>query len=213
LRESAANAWPQVEHATITWNVAPAARTSRATRVRSSLPHERQGASVVFRLGRGSSTFFRFHLATGRAFGAAEAAMLMWRRTFSALALALFVGRCALPATAAPAFAGVGAVGVRAAHVVPATAGGPGLATDGTVYVLAVLALTNESTRDFTPDVTRFYLTDGHGERFQGTDSGSSAFVGVANPHTVLKAGDTRAYTVGFRAPDAIASGTISYEP
>jgi hypothetical protein len=75
LRESAANAWPQVAQATITWNVAPAARTSRATRVRSSLPHERQGVLVEFRLGRCSSTLFAFCLATGRAFGAAETAI------------------------------------------------------------------------------------------------------------------------------------------
>jgi len=72
LRESAANAWPQVAQATITWNVAPATRTSRETRVRSSLPHERQGALVEFRLGRSSSTFSGFCGATGRAFGAAE---------------------------------------------------------------------------------------------------------------------------------------------
>jgi hypothetical protein len=59
----------------MTWNVAPDAFTSRATRVRSSLPHERQGALVEFRLGRCSSTFFAFCLATGRAFGAAETAI------------------------------------------------------------------------------------------------------------------------------------------
>jgi hypothetical protein len=72
LRESAANALPQVAQATITWNVAPVTRTSRA---RSSLPHERQGALVEFRFGRCSSTLFAFCLATGRAFGAAETAI------------------------------------------------------------------------------------------------------------------------------------------
>jgi len=75
LRESAANAWPQVAQATITWNVAPVTRTSRAARVRSSLPHERQGVLVEFRFGRCSSTLFAFCLATGRAFGAAETAI------------------------------------------------------------------------------------------------------------------------------------------
>jgi hypothetical protein len=74
LRESAANAWPQVAQATITWNVAPAVRTLRSTRVRSSLPHERQGSLVEFGLERSSSTIFAFCLATGRAFGAAETA-------------------------------------------------------------------------------------------------------------------------------------------
>ena len=46
-----------------------------------------------------------------------------------------------------------------------------------------------------------------------GTDSGSSVFVGVSNSHRMLKQGDMRDYTVGFRTADPVITGTISYEP
>jgi hypothetical protein len=130
-----------------------------------------------------------------------------------ALALALTVGACTLPALAAPSIAGVGDVAVRAFRFVPAAAGGPGFAAAGNTYVVATVALTNASTRGFTPSVSRFFLTAGDGERYQGTDSGSSVFVGVANSHAPLEPGERREYTVGFLTADPVAAGTVSYEP
>lgn len=128
-------------------------------------------------------------------------------------ALVLAVAACTLPAFAAPSIGGAGEVGVRSVRFVPGAGGGPGMAPAGGTIVLATVELTNGSERDFTPDVSRFFLTSGNGERYQATDSGSSAFVGVSNSHRVLKAGDKRTYVVGFRSGDAVITGTIGYEP
>jgi hypothetical protein len=122
----------------------------------------------------------------------------------SALVLAL---------AAAASIAGVGDVAVRAVRFVPGAAGGPGTAPAGGTLVLATLALTNDSARAYTPAIGRFILTADDGERYQGNDSGSSAFIGVANSHAPLKAGETRTYTVGFRTADPVVTGTIGYEP
>jgi hypothetical protein len=130
-----------------------------------------------------------------------------------ALAVALTVGACTLPALAAPSIAGVGGVAVRSVRFVPAAAGGPGFAAAGSTYVVATLALTSASTRAFTPAISRFFLTAGDGERYQGTDSGASVFVGVANSRRPLAPGAARDYTVGFLTADPVVAGTISYEP
>jgi len=136
----------------------------------------------------------------------------MWKRTLTVLALALAVGACRAPAPAA-SIAGTGEVRVIAVHFVPATDTGPGLAAGSQTYVVAQVELTNDSPRDFIPDVSRFFLTGVHGERFQGIDTGSSALVGTSNAHRMLKHGDKRRYTVGFRTTDPVIGGTISYEP
>jgi hypothetical protein len=127
----------------------------------------------------------------------------MWKRTFLVLALALAVGACRATALAAPAVAGIGDVRVLIVRLTP------GIQT----YVVATVELTNDTSRDFTPDVSRFFLTATSNERYQGTGSGSSALIGVSNAHRMLKQGDKRDYTVGFRIPDAVITGTISYEP
>jgi hypothetical protein len=137
----------------------------------------------------------------------------MWNRTFFTLALALAVGACEAPALAAPSIAGVGDVRVVTIRFIPSTDAGPGLAAGGLTYVLAKVELTNELPRDFTPDVSRFFLTGAQSRRYQGIDSGSSAFVGVSNSHRALKQGEMRIYTVGFRTTDPLITGTISYEP
>jgi hypothetical protein len=156
---------------------------------------------------------FAFCLATGRAFGAAETAVRMWKRTFLALALALAVGACEAPAFAAASIAGTGDVRVLTVRFVPGTDAGSGLAAGGLTYVVAKVELTNSAPRDFTPDVSRFFLTAAQNQRYQGIDGGSSVFVGVSNSHRTLKPGDKRLYTVGFRTPDPVTAGTISYEP
>jgi hypothetical protein len=156
---------------------------------------------------------FAFCLATGRAFGAAETTRSMWKRTLLALALTLAVGACRVPALAAPSIAGVGDVRVLAVRFVPGAAAGPGLAAGGLTYVLTDVELTNDTPHDFTPEVSRFFLTGAQNRRYQGTDRGSSVFVGVSNSRRRLKQGDTRRYTVGFRTTDPVIAGTVSYEP
>lgn len=130
-----------------------------------------------------------------------------------ALALALAIGACKVRASADPAIAGIGDVRVLAVRLIPANDGGPGLASSGVTYVLATVALTNGTTRDITPAIERFVLTASPNDRYTGIDSGSSVFVGVSNPHRMLKHGEKRDYTVGFRTTDPVVAGTISYEP
>ena len=129
------------------------------------------------------------------------------------LVLALAVGACKAPALGAPSIVGIGDVRVATIRFIPSTDAGSGLAAGGLTYVLAKVELTNDTPRDFTPDVGRFFLTAAAGRRYQGTDSGSSVFVGVSNSHRMLKQGDMRDYTVGFRTADPVITGTISYEP
>ncbi len=137
----------------------------------------------------------------------------MWKRSLSALALALAVGAYGAPALAASSIAGAGEVRVLAVRFVPSADAGAGLAAGGPTYVLAQVELTNDTARDFTPEISRFVLTSAQNQRYQGADDGSSVFVGVSNSHRMLKQGDKRLYTVGFRTPDPVVAGTISYEP
>jgi len=137
----------------------------------------------------------------------------MWKRSLSVLALALAAGVCRAPALAAPPIAGAGEVRVLTVRFVPSADGGGGLAAGGLTYVLAKVELTNDTPRDFTPEINRFFLTSAQNQRYQGAEDGSSVFVGVSNSHRMLKQGDKRLYTVGFRTPDPVAAGTISYEP
>jgi hypothetical protein len=195
----------------MTWNVAPAAFTSRAIRARSLTPHDLQGALVEFRLERSSATIFAFCLVTGRACDTPEAARRMSKGVLLALALALCA--CWGTAFAAAAISGIGDVEVRTVRVVPSSDSGPGLAAGSVAYVIATVALTNGSAHDIVPAIDRFFLTAPRNVRYQGADSGSSALVGVSNPHTMLKHGDTRDYTVGFRTTEPVVAGTISYEP
>jgi hypothetical protein len=192
--------------------VAPADFTSRSTRARSSVPHERHRVLVEFRFERCSSTKSAFCPVTGRAFGIAEARLCMVNVP-ALLAVALTVFACTTGALADPAIAGVGDVRVLAVRLVPTGETGPGLAGANATYVVATVALTNGSTHDMTPAIERFIYTSARNERYAGTDSGSAAFVGVSNSHQMLKHGEKRDYTVGFRTTDAVAAGTISYEP
>ena len=135
----------------------------------------------------------------------------MWKRALLALVLALAAGTCRAPAAAS--IAGAGDVNVLAVRFVPGADAGPGLASGGRTFVVARVELTNDTPHDFTPDVSRFFLTSAQSERYQGTEGGSSAFAGIANSHRTLKQGDKRLYTVGFRSADPVIAGTISYEP
>jgi hypothetical protein len=136
----------------------------------------------------------------------------MWKRALLMLALALAVSTCRATALAAAAVTGTGEVRVVSVRLVPTTDSGPGLSSSLT-YVVAQVELANNSPHDFTPEVSRFVLTSASHRRYQGFEGGASALVGVSNAHRILKSGDKRVYTVGFRASDPVVSGTISYEP
>jgi hypothetical protein len=129
------------------------------------------------------------------------------------LALALAIGACKATALADPSIAGIGDVRVLAVRLIPTNDGGPGLSPSGVTYVLATVALTNGTAHDMTPAVERFFLTASSNARYAGIDSGSSVFAGVSNPHRMLKHGEKRDYTVGFRTTDPVLAGTVSYEP
>lgn len=140
----------------------------------------------------------------------------MWKRTVFVPALAFAVGACGAcgaVAAAAQPVAGTGDVRVIAVRFVPGGSSGVGLAAAGVTYVVATVALSNETAHDFTPDVSRFVLTSATNVRYTGSDSGSPAVAGLANAHKPLKAGETRRYTVAFRTADPVLAGTISYEP
>jgi hypothetical protein len=137
----------------------------------------------------------------------------MWKRMLLVPWLALALGACEAPALAAPPIAGIGNVRVLAVRFVPSTETGSSLAATSLTYVVATVELTNDTPSDFTPQISRFFLTAPRNQRYQGIDTGSSALVGVSNAHRVLRAGDKRAYTVGFRSSDPVVTGTISYEP
>jgi hypothetical protein len=135
----------------------------------------------------------------------------MWKRTLLALVVAFAAGTNRAPA--APSIAGIGNVNVVAVRFVPAGDSGPGFPAGSVTYVVTRVELTNATAHDFTPDVSRFFLTGAQSDRYQGTDTGSSVFVGVSNSHHTLKQGDKRLYTVGFRSKDPVVAGTVSYEP
>ncbi len=73
--------------------------------------------------------------------------------------------------------------------------------------------MTNDTRADITPEITNFYLLDRNQNRFQGKDTGSSVFTGISNSTQILKVGEKREYTVGFRTSDPNITGTIIYEP
>ena len=123
-------------------------------------------------------------------------------------------GACIEPSLASSSsIAGIGDVRVLDVRRVPSGDAPAGPSGNAVTYVLATVALTNSSNADFTPSIARFVLTDAHSTRYQGTDSGSSVFVGVSNSQRMLKKGEQRDYTVGFRTPDPLVTGTVSYEP
>ena len=107
---------------------------------------------------------------------------------------------------------GTGDVRVLNAQLVPS--GDSSAATSGgtITYVVARVEFTNDTGLDIVPAVDHFYLIDQNGNRYQGKDSGSSAFTGVSNSVAVLKNGDKREYTIGFRTPNANTTGTVFYE-
>jgi len=110
-------------------------------------------------------------------------------------------------------FQGSGDVRVIDAHIVLSGDSAAGTSNGQLEYVIARIEFTNNTRSDFTPQITDFYLLDRSQNRYQGKDSGSSVFTGVSNSVQILKIGEKREYTVGFRTTDPNITGTIIYEP
>jgi hypothetical protein len=142
-----------------------------------------------------------------------NAAAVMVRRFALAAVLAFSLAACKENDTpAATFFTGQGDVRVIEAHIVP-TGDSSAQTGGGTLrYVIARVEFTNDLGYDATPDITHFFLLDRNNNRYAGVDSGSSVFTGVSNSTQVLKQGDKREYTVGFRTNDPNVAGTIFYE-
>jgi hypothetical protein len=139
-----------------------------------------------------------------------------------AVALLLCVGLVACKENDTPAggspvgaqlFQGIGNVKVFDAHIVLSGDSAAGASNGELEYVVARVELTNDTRADFTPEISNFYLLDRNQNRYQGKDTGSSIFMGISNSTQVLKVGEKREYTVGFRTTDPNITGTIIYEP
>jgi hypothetical protein len=153
-------------------------------------------------------------LGAGRPNEPAERTAEMVKRIALAFVVALALVACKEndAPTGSAFFQGQGDVRVIEAHIVP-TGDASAQTGGGTLgYVIARVELTNDMGYDLTPDITHFYLMDRNYNRYAGVDSGSSVFTGVSNSVQVLKKGEKREYTVGFRANDPQVSGTIFYE-
>jgi hypothetical protein len=153
-------------------------------------------------------------LGTGRDPKPAERPAVMIPRLAAVLVLSLSLVACKENGTpvGAQLFQGVGDVKVLNAQVVP-TGDSSAQNSGGTLnYVIAKVEFTNDLGVDAVPQIDHFYLIDQNGTRFQGKDSGSSVFTSVSNSQMILKIGEKREYTVGFRTTNANSSGTIFYE-
>ena len=78
-------------------------------------------------------------------------------------------------------------------------------------YYVVRFAWTNHVGYALAPRIDRFVLEDANRRRFLGSDSGSSALVGIDNYAGVLQQGASHVYTVGFRVPQNTA-GTLYYD-
>jgi hypothetical protein len=221
--ERAAKTAPQDAQATITWNVDQRSRSSAERRSASAVPQERQRVEVWFLAELSSATITVFPdlqpttSAAGRLPRAAERhlpAMTLPRAAALAASLCLTAAASPSPApvTSQP-FRGLGDVQVLDARIVP-TADASAQTGGGTLdYVVARVEFTNDLGHPVIPQVGRFFLIDRSGNRYQATDRGSSALLGIANSHQPLLANEKRDYTLGFRTADPTIAGTIEYDP
>ncbi len=85
------------------------------------------------------------------------------------------------------------------------------LAQSSDEYYVVRFAWTNHVGYALAPRIDRFVLEDANRRRFLGSDSGSSALVGIENFTGLLQQGASHEYTVGFRVPQNTA-GTLYYD-
>ncbi|HTW84374.1 MAG TPA: hypothetical protein VMD91_09930 [Candidatus Sulfotelmatobacter sp.] len=124
----------------------------------------------------------------------------------------LAVGKPSAPPVAPP-FRGLGDVRVIETHVVPSTDASAQTGGGTLDYVVARVELTNDLGHDLTPQIAHFFLIDRAGNRYQATDTGSSALLGISNSRQRLLVNEKREYVLGFRTTDPSLSGTIEYDP
>ena len=79
------------------------------------------------------------------------------------------------------------------------------------IYIVK-LTYTNNSNQPFVPLINHFVLEDAQKIRHTGTDTGSTALVGISNYSGALKPGESHDYTIGFPvSPNT--SGIVFYDP
>lgn len=138
----------------------------------------------------------------------------MWKRAHFLPALALLAASTALPAFGASPINGTGDVKVVGVRLLQSSDASTGFEPGSITWVVASLDLTNDTGSDYTPDISRFFLTlPAAHEHVAGVEGGDPVLIGIRNNHDVLHAGETRRYTVAFRTLMSAPSGTISYEP
>ena len=85
------------------------------------------------------------------------------------------------------------------------------LAQSSDEYYVVRFTWINHVGYALSPRIDRFVLEDANRRRFLGSDSGSSALVGIENYAGLLQQGASHDYTVGFRVPQNTA-GTLYYD-
>ena len=78
-------------------------------------------------------------------------------------------------------------------------------------YLVFKLHFVNNLSSQLFPIVTHFIFTTADGTRYNGSDSGSSALIGISNNYSQMKRGEERDFTIGFKVPYQQA-GIITYE-
>ena len=137
----------------------------------------------------------------------------MYKRIAAALVLCVALAACdQTPNPGKQFFTGQSGVTVLDARYVPTAEDSPALSAGTTGWIVARIEYTNNTNADFIPDISHFFLVDPTGTRYQAHDQGSAIFTGVSNNMTLLKKGDKRTYTLGFRSTDPNVTGTIFYD-
>ncbi len=78
-------------------------------------------------------------------------------------------------------------------------------------FYIVTFTFNNDLGYALTPRIDHFVLEDAQARRFLGADSGSPALVGLSNRSALLRAGESRKYTVGFRVPQN-TTATLYYD-
>ena len=78
-------------------------------------------------------------------------------------------------------------------------------------YLVFKLHFVNDLSSQLFPIVTHFIFTTADGTRYNGSDSGSSALIGISNNYSQMKRGEERDFVIGFKVPYQQA-GIITYE-
>jgi hypothetical protein len=135
----------------------------------------------------------------------------MWKPFMAAVLLALTLTACQENKPPTPLITGGGNVRVLSVRFVTTAEAAIGMSGGTITYALTRVELTNDNNQAIFPNPQRFYLLDSQARHIAAVDTGSSVFIGVSNDVSILRPGEKREFTVGFRA-DASANGTVLYD-